>query len=319
MKKFLKGCGIAALIFLIIGILFTTIVYFTKGGYFIRDTIEDRLTKWGMHRSSEVLDTFVYEFENDRSLDISLGEEFFNVDDDVIFDDIHEIYNGTIEKEFSQKIDNLNIEVGGCQFKIRESADDTFRLEGKKVEKLQVYVEDRTLYLQSITRRINWKSNSKNCTITLWIPKGYEFDDANIAFGAADVELGNITARKVELDVGASDVRGNIIADEVNASVGAGQLRLEEMEITNLEVTADAGSFYGSGRLNGNAKVMCAAGNADLVLDADYEDYNYDIECVASTVTIGDRTYYSDKKINNDSVRSIELEVTVGAIDVLFQ
>lgn len=318
MKKFLKGCGIAALIFLIIGILFTTIVYFTQGGYFIRDTIEDRLEKWGIHRTTKILDKYVYEYDNDRSLDITLGDTLFNIDDNMIFNDRHEIYKGKIEKEFSQEIDNVSIEVGGCEFEIRESSDDTFKLEGKNVEKLQVYVEDRTFHLQSLTRRINWRSNKNNCTITLWIPKGYEFDEADISFGAADVELGNIVAREVELDVGASDVRGKITAEEVKVSVGAGQLQLDEMEITNLEVTADAGSFYGRGKINGNAKVMCAAGSADLELDGEYEDYNYEIDTVASAVTIGGQSYYKEQKINNDSVRDIELEVSVGSIDVSF-
>ncbi len=318
MKKFLKGCGITALIFLIIGILFTTMVYFTKGGHFLRDTIEDSLEKWGMQRTTKILDKYVYEYDNDRSLDITLGDTLFNIDDNMIFNSVHEIYKGTIEKEFSEEIDDLKIEVGGCKFEIRESADDTFRLEGKKVEKLQVYVEDRTLHLQSLTRRINWKSNKNNCTITLWIPKGYEFDEAELSFGATEVDFGNIVAKKVELDVGASDVRGKITAEEVKASVGAGQLQLDDMEITNLEVTADAGSFYGRGRINGNAKVMCAAGSADLELDGEYEDYNYEIECVGSTITVGDRSYYKETNINNNSAREIELEASVGSIDVIF-
>ncbi len=322
MKKFLKGCGITALIFLIIGILFTTIVYFTKGGYFLADTIEDSLTRWG-------LDSF-YDFglrkNINKSLNVSIDDfeydELYNIDDNFIFDDNHEIYKGKIDKEFSQEINDLNFDVGGCEFEIKESVDNAFRIEGKNVEKLQAYVENNTLYIKTITTK--WKNISSfksNCIITLSIPKGYKFNEVDMSFGAGDVELGYIAASKVELEIGASDVRGSIVAEEVKASVGAGQLQIEEMEITNLEVSAGAGSFYGSGRINGNAEISCSAGSAELELDAEFEDYNYDVECTASQVSIGDRSYTKmseDFQINNESMREITLDASMATIDVYF-
>lgn len=332
MKKFLKGCGITALIIFIIGIILTMIVGFAGGGYLVRDSIENRLSNWGWYSYNNVFDNFLNRHNHVDALEDSIDElqqydKLYNIEDGFIFDNSHEIYKNKVDKEFSQVINNLSLDIGGCVFDIVESSDDIFRVEGKNMEKLQAYVENDTLYLKSLTRS-NWnkkwynRNNSKkNCTITLSIPMGHKFDKVDMSFGAGNIELGDITANNLDIEAGASYVRGNINAEEVIANVGAGQLQFEEMNITNLDVTTNVGAFYGSGRINGNALISCVLGSAELELEAAFEDYNYDIEYSASQINIGNRSYTKateDIQVNNESMREITLDASAATIDIYF-
>ncbi len=141
------------------------------------------------------------------------------------------------------------------------------------------------IYIKNHELHIESKHHHDEHKIIIWIPKDYQFQEMDFSIGASDVYVEEINTDSFEVELGAANLEiDSLEAKEISMSVGMG----------SAEVT---------------------------IVDADMEDYNYEIECGAGSITIGNESFggvATERKINNHAKAEMELECGMGEIIINF-
>lgn len=318
MKKFMKGCAIAALIFLALGIGLAVAAGTVRGRATITKVVEtvtggrvslnfDSLFSWGMQVRDDLTD--------------SLPELDYDIDDATSFNNSYEEYTGDVEKTcLGSSVENLKIEAGGCLFNVQFSGDDSFYVEASDCGKFQAYLENGTLYIRTTTSSRSW--GWKGSQVKLYVPEGCYFKKADIDLGAGEMEFGALDAERIMLGVGA----GRIVVDDLRAEalemeIGAGQIEIKEIMVKSLEAEADAGELLVSGSVEGDVDVSCAVGNVELNLAGSQQDFNYRLEGAMGNIDLGSESYSGlgmSKHFDNGAAKNIKVECSAGNITIRF-
>lgn len=253
------------------------------GGLGMFRTIATRYT-FRIHNNHH--DTFW--FWNDYDLDdfvVFTGEEDFDLSDH----DIHSLY----------------VDVDGVELNIESREDgkeDAVRVEVSGIGiDTQYSVENGILAVKS---KDKWFSS--NGEITVYIPRGMEWESVELYIGAGTADIEDVRAEKMYISVGAGEASmENIKAvEELSASVGMGQLEF-----------------------NGNAEcdmnISCGMGQIQLEFEgmSYYDDYNYDVNCAAGTVEIGYISFGGigvRRTIDNNSNKLINVDCGMGQVEITF-
>ena len=124
---------------------------------------------------------------------------------------------------------------------------------------------------------------------------------------------------------------------EMELTLRAGALVVEDARVENLEVELAAGSVNIENLLAENAKVDCAAGSAvihgdvnrsleidcsagEVLFDSESakDSYDYDIDCNTGSVEIDGKQQRGESKISNQAGRIMEIECEVGKVGISF-
>ena len=150
-------------------------------------------------------------------------------------------------------------------------------------------------------------------------------DELNRTTCAMDKETLKIKRKEPKTQSGAPQVTIFVPADypleEVKIDTGTAVCQLSGIIASHLEIDTGVGSVVYSGSVHGDIEVETEVGNVRLELSGSQTDYNYDIECGISSVTVGSHTYSglsAETKINNNALYSMKLECGVGDIQVRF-
>lgn len=335
MKKFMKFCAVAAVSMIIIGFLLAAVVSVTKGTEYLNDFLRNV--------TDGKIVTFITWMENaeewqdgGKELLEGVGEgagnlvesvitgyenfEGYDIEDSTMFDNVHAIESGSLEREFKDlRATKLNIELGGCELDIQPSDDQNIRIITENIGKFQAYQRDDELNIKA-TR--NAKEDSQNCKIMLYLPEGYAWEKIDAEVGAGVIRIQNLAATEIDLEVGAGQILAEYMeAGDLDISVGAGEARLDNMKIRDLDVSVGMGNFAAAGIVEGKVDAECSMGNLTLQLAAAQTDYDYEIECVMGNINLGDEKYSKtsgEKIIDNGAGRKISLECSMGNIEVIF-
>ena len=320
MKKFMKGCAITALIMIVLGLALAFAAGTVRGSAAITEVVE-RVTGKRIHINLG-WDGFHFGiFVEDNWF----GDSDWNYElaDSDIFDSGHEVLKGdksTIYPDTDAAIKELNIKLGGCSFETHISDTGEFYVKSSGMDKLQVYEEKGELHVKSVNTHIKLTSNFGK--VILYVPEDYYYDKVKIELGAGEMTFDDLSAKEISMEVGAGVIRcEGISTQELEVSVGMGQIELSKMDVDKLEAEVGMGEFVGSGIVNKSAKLECSMGNVELTLDGSSQDYNYKLEAAAGNVTIGRDSFSglaTDRRINNNADRTLEIECSMGNIDVKF-
>lgn len=323
MKKFMKGCLIAALVLCVIGVVLAVAGGSVRGSAAISEMVE-KVTGgrvhlnlgngdgWGLNLDGQIV-------ENITGLDVN-----YNVNDASMFNSDFEILKGDVSKYCpGTGIENLSIEVGGCVLETKTSKDDNFYIEAEKAYKFQGYVEDNTLHIKSSSGARNW-SRVGSCVITLYVPEDFCFAKAEIEMGAGAMKLSKLHAEgDIFLEVGA----GQIVLDQVqggkvDCSIGAGQIELKGMKVNELTAEIGMGELAAEGEILGDAVVECSMGNVELQVKGSQKDFNYIVACAMGNVDLGSDSYSgvsNEKTIENGASKQMSVKCAMGNITVVFK
>lgn len=329
MKKFMKGCAWTALILIVLGFVLALAAGTTKGAATIRDVVHNvtggtvnvdftGLDGWGIFISEGAEDLKDGVMDGLEDLEDTVNYE---IEDAMIFDDSFEIFSGDVKMEFAQEeITELDVEVGGCNFVVKESDDDKFYVEAEGTKKFQAYVHSGILVIKGTIKTVI--GNNFSGDIVLRVPKGFTFEKADMEIGAGVMDLGDMSADKLDMEVGAGQITADtLIADTLNVAVGMGEAVIDDMQVNKLDAEVGMGNFSAKGSADEKVIVECAMGNVEMKLDGTSKDYDYSIECGMGNVTIGGNTYSglaNEKNINNGADRKMDVECAVGNIDIRF-
>lgn len=327
MKKFMKGCAITAAVMCLLGLLLAIAAGTARGSAAISEVVRrvtggrvtvnfEDVKEWGVmiHDKIESID----------SVTITDWGANYDINERSMFAHSQKIYKGDVSKYcLGSDVENLDIEVGGCILETKISKDINFYVEVSKAYKFQGYVEDDTLYIKASNGAKTWNKMG-SCTITLYVPRDFWFEDVNIEMGAGVLEFADLRAIDcVSLEIGAGQiVIDNICSNELEMEVGAGEIKLKNMEVyKELSAEVGMGNFEASGVVMGDAEIQCSMGNVSLELAGSEQDYDYSIECAMGNIGLGSRSYSGlakEMSINNNAGVTIELQCAMGNISVFF-
>ena len=297
MKKFIKFCIVVVLAIIGIGLLLPAVMRFYEGAnatddFGVKVTGGKNLLEDIKEGGEALLDDILNRYEN---------LEGFDIDDATIFDKDEAIESGNIERTF-EHINALHVEIGGCALEILDSENDSVRVVTENVGKFQAYQKGNELRITS-TRKA--KENAENSRITLYLPAGYSWQEVDLEVGA-----GQIQAESLKIN-------------ELDITVGAGEIRLSGMEVGSVGAEVGVGNFVAQGIVTRSIEAECAMGNLELQLAGSRTDYDYELQCVAGNIKIGEEQYgggvAKEQKINNGAGRRVDLECSMGNITVTFE
>lgn len=229
-------------------------------------------------------------------------------DDDDESDDTEDVASG----EAFSDVENLKLDVGACEVRIKTGTDDKIYVDDSKMKKenaVQKTLSDDGKTLE-ITTKMNSSFSFKDLrrvkgTLVIYLPEDYKFNQVEMEYGASAVDINELNAKSLKLQIGASSCTiKDADVEELKAETGAGSL-----------------DFYGA--VEKNADLNCGAGSVTLDLEGEEEDYNYEVTSSVGSVEIGNDIdlggLISEKySIDNGSGSAIQVSNGAGSVEIRF-
>lgn len=284
MKKFTKGCLIAALSMLAVGIVMLTISFFL-GGASLFSYLQDET---GIHP-----DRTFHHPEDAQTVPAS-------------------------------DITDLTIELGTADCIISESSDEYFHIYAKDAPKFQCYVEDSALYIKKTGDISLHPHRSNRGIIYLESPKDFSFRNIELLLGACVINVPKLTASdKINIVIGAGELMIDALsADTLTIEVGVGNAEIENASVKSCNMEVGLGSMTYSGSVIGNLSAECGMGNMELYLNDTYESHNYEIESAMGNITLNNKSYAAvagTNSIQHGTDSTYVLECAMGSMTISFQ
>ncbi len=217
---------------------------------------------------------------------------------------------------------SLNLGAGRLVLEEKEAADGVIDLYIQGVGKCDYYVKKHTLNVEGFKglHMIGW--NGSDNVITLKLPKDMGFKEADLMIGAGEMKIFGIRAEEISAEVGAGTLTINRMqARELSAEIGAGEMVISDAEAEKADLEVSLGACFYQGSVTGKLDAECSMGSLEFALQGKEEDYNYEIECSAGSIDLNGHEYAamaSEKSISNGAHRDIELTCNMGEIAVNF-
>lgn len=231
---------------------------------------------------------------------------------------------------FSEPVKSLVFEAGACTIEILEGEEAHYIVDFENLKYGTLVTEQEGEELKiSYKQNNNWtakmfmEDDINNQKITLTMPKGAELDSALFEFGAAEISMEDVTAKKLYLTVGA----GELNADRLTATelarfnVGAGAFYAEDVALMNAELVCGVGEMNVSGSFDGDTTVDCGVGAMELYVRGEQEDYRGELNCGLGEVEFGDINIDGSGKRSHGTAsaeRRMDIKCGIGDVDVQF-
>lgn len=309
MKKFAKGCLIAAISMLFTGIIILIICLIIGGS-----SIFNYLKNNASHHAqiSTVFDDAVITFHNREH--------------NLAFSNQHPTHSGKHENmqvATTSDISNLNIDFGGGMCILSESSDEFFHIYTENANEFQYFTEDNTLYLKGFDDVTLGLPSGDYNKVYLEIPKNFTFKNIDIELGAGYLEALSLTAsNNIEIEVGAGElITKSLTADTLQMELGAGNVEIDNGSISDSDISVGFGNLTYHGVIRNDLTAECGMGNLELFLNDSYESHNYEVDCGMGNMTLHEKTisaiaYNSD--IQHNAASTYTLECGMGNMTVLF-
>ena len=210
-----------------------------------------------------------------------IDNTIYDIADISVFDERYEVLSGDVERRLitENPVNDISVTTAGCTFNIKDSGDEFCYIEGKKVEKLQIYEEGGVAYVHALKN----SNVTDSMEIDLYIPFGKCFNKAEIDLGAGYVDIGSLTAGEITLKVGAGSIEGNVFPTE------------------GMKLNCDMGNM-----------TLTAAGNKEAY------DYLVSVTAGATSIADEGFNGVSREFVDNKAGKKIEIDVSVGNVTLNF-
>ena len=320
MKGFLKFCGATIVILLVAGLVMIG-VGTTSGGWKNMGQLVSEVSKGKISFENGI----TISDKNLADLGIVIEQNaIFDIEDSDMFHKDYEIWKDDVKKTkvTDEQMEKLNLELGGCQFELKFSEDESYYVAYEGKGKSQAYTKGDELYVKVLNNNSTSLGTGENSCI-LYVPKGVVFDNVDLDLGAGKVNLDTLETKELKLDLGAGQVLSKgLQAEELKVSVGAGDVSLQDADLEKVKIKVGAGNCSIQGEIKDEVDAECALGNITLKLLGEEKDFDYDCDCVSGNITIAGEEYTGiakEMKVDNDAEKKMDLECAMGNIEVEFQ
>lgn len=158
-------------------------------------------------------------------------------------------------------------------------------LEDSSAKEITVKTDGKyDIYLKNSVLYIKSRNLNDNDTLVIELPSDTTFGNVDIEAGAGVVEIERFNTKELEVEV------------------GAGELVINQASVKECDIHVGMGSV-------------------EIYLEGSEEDYNYEIECGAGNVQIGQESFgglAAEKHINNHAGANVEIECGMGSVVIGF-
>ena len=200
----------------------------------------------------------------------------------------------------SSDVQKLNIQFGAGEFQILESEDEYIYLEMDHTMPFEYGINQQKT-LYVKPKKATIVSATGN--ISLYLPKNMVFDEVDLELGAGELVASFLETKQLEVSVAAGSVSlKHIKCEQAEMEVGAGELVVDRGDVKNLSIDL-------------------AMGDASLNLTGVEEDYDYDLSCGAGEITVGSMSSSGldfDKETDFGRGKKINVECAMGSVEVEF-
>lgn len=202
-------------------------------------------------------------------------------------------------------IEKLDMDLGAREVYLEE-------YNGKDI---QVYVEKEDPYVQIEQKKdeleIRMKKNFLNgltngYQVKILIPQEYAFEEVDLSIGAGAVTIDNLRAKSLEMQTGAGSIitEGTIQAQESSWEVAAGSISLENLQCHETDIDCAAGSF----------EAVFAGKKEEYYIEGDIGAGSFEVageawEAIGKNISEGDK----------DSKKTISADCAAGSVTIDFQ
>lgn len=187
------------------------------------------------------------------------------------------------EKSYSG-IRNLELDIGVTAVKIEGSADDLFHVYGSGLDSSFQCRQDGDA-LEIISKRKLRYHRKLDERIVIEVPEGTVFE-------------------------------------EVELSVGVGELHAEGLHCRQLDIDCGMGSVFINGQVDGDCDIDCGVGEVSLNLANSKNDFNYDLQCGIGDIILGESSYSGiakEKEIDNGAAYDMDIDCGIGSVAITFE
>jgi hypothetical protein len=168
---------------------------------------------------------------------------------------------------------------------------------------------------------IRWDDRYPKIIVT--IPDDFVADDISLHIDAGTVEAESINTitGDFSVDAGKMVIQQLAVSGKSSYHVGAGDMVLKNIEAEDITVECSVGNIEIDGVIAGNNDITCDVGNVSLNLDADKDEYSYEVNSDIGNVMIDGKKYngIGNEIINNkETDNALNLKCDIGSISVEF-
>lgn len=315
MKKFMKFCLVLALVLIIAGCALYIAGRTTDGGTRMNEVLSE-VTGDRIHLNLDP--------NSDSGWGVFLSDDIYDIDDASVFNSEYPIWQGDTDSHQVCKgdVEELDLEIGGSMVEIKDSEDEYVYIESSNAGKTQVYVEDGVLYVRSL-RPSNLMNEIKNSTITLYLPQNCQLSEMKISLGAGLLKLKGMNVESMAAQIGAGQLLlEDLSLEQIAVSLGAGEVKAENVTMGSFSAEIGAGNLELNGIINGDTQISCSMGNVSMKLQGQETDFDYELNCVAGNMEIGDDEFSGasvERNIDNGATKNMTIECTMGNVEVKFE
>lgn len=295
MKKGSKIGWIIASIFVTIGICCVIIGIILEGDIKkIKDSFKQEVTR---------LESVDSDYDDlGDVIEDALPPEFSSSSAEVVVGDEYQ-FEDDVQTHTFEKCNSLEVEVRYGTLKIQKTDKDLIVVHAQEIAENDFSVRNSGGILSIIDKSVR-KEPGKSPVIIIEVPENYRFSETELDLDAGKIEIDYLQADELQAEVGAGtmDVSGKLTANNADLSVGAGQIKVNELDAKMIELGCDAGRIIA--KLTGVQK-----------------DYAFEGECGAGKIQFGTETYTMfdhDDKQHHSGSRSVEADCGIGSIELNF-
>ena len=241
------------------------------------------------------------------------------------------VSHGENTYDYSYKVENIksiDLDVEYGYVKILKGNEFTAEVENVVENGFQGYVEGDTWHLKQngkITDTLNifgvnipfsfgWFGHHDGDypKITITVPEDFIAEEFEIELGAGEIKVEEMDTKVAEVSIGAGkmDVRNMNVTDEISCDVGAGELIIRELDTKKAKFECGVGSIKVDGKVAGDLDADCGMGEMDIILNGNEEEYNYNVSCGVGNINLNGHNY------SFSSNNRIKNESSIGTIDL---
>lgn len=234
--------------------------------------------------------------------------------------------------EYNDEITSIKIELNIANVKIKRG--DTFAIDAKNMNKktFNSYVENNVWTIKDdenngfkvFGHAIPYFNNDDYNTkynVTIYIPDNFSPENLVIEIGAGRVELCDMEADNVDLEMGAGELVANklLVKNESNLEVGAGKIAIKDLTARDVTLDCGVGDIEIKGDIRGNSSANCGMGNISIKLKEPENRYDFSLSCGLGNINInGDNySFTSDSNLfGSDAEYKFDVECGVGNVEI---
>ena len=221
----------------------------------------------------------------------------------------------TNEFEVGSNIASLSINISAAELDIK-----TGEKFGVETNHKYLKCEEKGDILKISETRSLLAVHPNGMKVIVTVPKEILFDYVDINTGAGSVEIDELSANMLNIELGA----GELIASRLNAANkaeidgGAGSITISDGHLNNAEIDMGVGEFNLTGELLGKSSIDYGIGETNIELLGTDDDYKIELDKGIGEAMLDGRQM-SDDSVYGAGKNHIEIDGGVGELNITFK